>query len=53
VHAENLFVDEGCDRQAIEDITEDLPQSDGVSSLTLVVKAINSVDLCAFVVASQ
>ena len=53
MHAENLFVDEGGDRQAVEDVREDLPESDGVPPLAFVVKPINSIDLRALVIASQ
>ena len=53
MHAEDLFVDECSDGKAVEHIGEDFPKSDGVSSLALVVKSINSIDLGTFVVSSQ
>ena len=53
MHAEDLFVDKCCDRQAVEDVGKDFPKSDGVSSLAFVVKSINSIDLGALVVSSQ
>ena len=53
MHTEYFLVDESSDGQAVENVTEDLPESDGISSLTFIVKAINSIDLCAFVIASQ
>ena len=53
MHTEYFLIDEGSDGQAVEHVTEDLPESDGISSLTFIVKAINSIDLCAFVIASQ
>ena len=53
MHAENFLVDEGSDRQAVEDVTEDLPESDGIPPLALIVKAINSIDLRTLVIASQ
>ena len=53
MHTEYFLVNEGSDGQSVENVTEDLPESDGISSLTFIVKAINSIDLCAFVIASQ
>lgn len=53
MHSEDLFVNDGCDRKTIEAICEGLPQLDVVSSLTLVVKAVNAVDGGTFVVAAK
>ena len=53
MHAENFLVDERSDRQAVEDVTEDFPESDGIPPLALIVKAINSIDLRTLVIASQ
>ena len=53
MHTEDLFVNQGCNWQAVEDVGEDFPKSNGVSSLAFVVKSINSIDLSAFVVSSQ
>jgi hypothetical protein len=53
VHCENLFVDDCCNGQAVEAICESLPELDIVSSLALIVEAIDTVDGGAFVVAAQ
>lgn len=53
MHAENFLIDESSNRKAVEDVTEDLPESDGIPPLAFIVKAINSIDLCTFVIASQ
>jgi len=53
VHCENLLVNDCCDRQAVEAISERLPQLDVVPSLAFVVEAIDTVDGGAFVVAAQ
>lgn len=53
VHAENFVVNEGCDWQAIEHVAEDSPEPDGVATFALVIKAVDSVDLGALVVATQ
>ena len=53
MHAENFLIDQSSHRQSIENITENLPKSDGVSPLTLVIESINTVDLSTLVIASQ
>jgi hypothetical protein len=53
MHAEDLFVNNGCNGQAIEAVSESFPQFDVVSSLALIVEAINTVDGGALVVSSQ
>lgn len=53
VHGEDLLVDDCSNGQAIEAIRECFPQLDIVSPLALVVEAINSVDGCAFVIATE
>jgi hypothetical protein len=53
VHCEDLLVDDCCDRQAIEAISECLPQLDIVPSLAFVIEAVYAVDGGAFVVAAQ
>jgi hypothetical protein len=44
MHAKDLLVDDGSNWQAIEAVSEGLPQLDVVAALALIVKAINSVD---------
>ena len=53
MHGEDLLVDDGSNRQAIEAVREGFPQLDVISSLAFVIEAINPVDRCAFVVATQ
>lgn len=53
MHGEDLLVNDGSNWQAIEAIGEGLPQLDVVSSLALVVEAVDSVDRGTFVVSSE
>ena len=53
MHAQNLVIDQSCDRHAVEDILELLPDTDGVAALALIVKAIDSVNLTTLVITSQ
>ena len=53
MHAQDLLIDDGGNGQAVEAVSEGLPQLDVVSALALVVETIDSVDRCALVVASE
>ena len=53
MHAKNLLVDDGSDGKAVEAIGESLPKFDVVPSLALIIEAVDSVDRCALVVASE
>jgi len=53
VHTHDLVIDETADRHAVEDVTELLPELDVVASLALVVKAVDSSNGGAFMVAPQ
>lgn len=53
VHGENLLVDDGGNWQAVEAVGKGLPQLDVVTTLALVVEAVDAVDAGAFVVASE
>ena len=53
MHAENFLVDEGGDRQAIEDVAKDAPESNGISTLAFIVETIDAVDLGALVIAPE
>ena len=53
MHAENLLIDESSDWKSVEDITENLPESDGVPPLALIVETVDTVDLGTLVVASE
>lgn len=53
MHGEDLLVDDSSDGEAVEAVCESLPKLDVVSSLALVVEAIDTVDGGALVVAAQ
>ena len=53
VHCENLFVNNGSNRQAIEAVGEGFPELDVISPLALIVETIDTVDGCAFMVAAK
>jgi len=53
VAAENLLIDNGRHRQAVEAVREGLPQLDAVATLALVVESVYAIDAGALVVAAQ
>lgn len=53
MHSEDLLIDDGSDRQAVEAVCESFPELDVVSSLAFVVEAIDSIDRRAFVVSTK
>jgi len=53
MHAQNLFVDDGRDRQAVEAVGKRLPELDVIPPLALVVEAVDAVDRGALVVAAE
>jgi hypothetical protein len=53
VHSEDLLVDDSGDRKAVEAVCESLPQLDVVTTLALIVEAVNTVDGSALVVATE
>lgn len=53
MHGEDLFVDDCRNGQAVEAICECFPKLNVVSALALIVKAIDSVNRCTFVVTSE
>lgn len=53
VHGEDLLIDDGRNRQAVEAVGESLPQFDVVSALALIVEAVDTVDRGTLVVATQ
>ena len=53
MHGEDLFINDCSYRQAIEAIGESLPQFNVVSTLTLVIEAVDTVDGSTFMVAAQ
>lgn len=53
MHTEDFLINEGGDRKAVEDIREDLPESDRIPAFAFVIEAVNAVDLGALVIAAQ
>lgn len=53
VHREDLLINNSCDWQAIEAIGERLPKLDVVSSFTLVVESIDTVNRSTFMVTTE
>ena len=53
MHAEDLVVDQGRNRHAIEDVLELFPDANRVATLAFIIETIDTVDLTALVVASQ
>ena len=53
MHGEDLLVNDGCDRQAVEAIRKCLPKLDVVSALAFVIEAVDTVDGRAFVVPAE
>ena len=53
VHGENLLVNNGGNRKAVEAVGKGLPEFNVVATLALVVEAIDTVDGGAFVVTAQ
>lgn len=53
MHADDLVVNDGGTREAIEGVAELLPHFDRVPTSALVVESVDAVDPSALVVASQ
>ena len=53
MHGEDLLVNDGCDGKTIEAVCKSFPQLDVISSLTLVIKAIDAINGRAFVIAAE
>ena len=53
MHTQDFVIDEGCNRHAVENILKFFPKSDAISVFTLIIEAVNTVDLPALVVTSQ
>ena len=53
VHCEDLLVNNSCNGQAVKAVSKGLPQLNVISSLALVVKAVDAVDRGAFVVTTE
>lgn len=53
MHANDFVVNDGSARQAIEGVTELLPHFDREATTALVVKSVDAINACAFVISSQ
>jgi hypothetical protein len=53
VHGENLLIDDGSNRKAVEAVRKCLPQFDVVPSFAFIVKAVDTIDGSAFVITTQ
>jgi len=53
VHGEDFLVNDCCNGQAVEAIGEGLPKLDVVSTLALIIKAIDAVDGSTLMVTSE
>lgn len=53
MHCEDLLVNDCCNGQAVEAVSECLPQLDVIPSFALIVESVDAVDGGAFVVAAQ
>jgi len=53
VHGEDLLINDGGDRQAVEAVRKSLPKLDVIASLALIVETVDAVDGGALVVAPQ
>lgn len=53
MHGENFLIDDRSDWEAVEAVSKSLPELDVVSSLALIVEAIDTVYRCTLVVASK
>ena len=53
MHAEDLVVNQGGDRQAVEHVAEEFPKLERVASLALVVETIDLSNLSALMIASN
>lgn len=53
MHGEDLLVDDGGNWEAVEAVGKGLPELDVVSSLALVVEAVDTIDGSALVVAAE
>ena len=53
MHAEDFLINNSSNWEAVETVSESLPKFDVVSSLALVVEAIDSIDTCTLVITSK
>ena len=53
MHAEYFLVNDRRDRQTVKTVCEGFPQLDVVATFALIVKPVDSVDRCTFMVSSE
>jgi len=53
MHAKNLLIDESCNGEAIEAVSESLPKLDVIAALALIIESINTINGGAFVVSTE
>ena len=53
MHREDLLVNDCGNGQAVEAIGEGFPELDVVSALALIIKSVDAVDRCTFVISSE
>lgn len=53
MHAQDLFINNGSNRETVKAVSEGLPELDVVPPLALIVETIDSVNTSTFVVSSQ
>jgi short-subunit dehydrogenase involved in D-alanine esterification of teichoic acids len=53
MHAEDFLINDSCDRQAVEAISESFPQLNIISSLAFIIEAIDSIDARALMIPAQ
>ena len=53
MHSEDLLIDDGCNRQAVEAVRKSLPELDVVASLALIVETVDAVDGGTLVISAQ
>lgn len=53
MHAENFFINNSCDWETVEAISEGFPEFDVVSSLAFFIESVDSVDAGTLMVSSQ
>jgi hypothetical protein len=53
VHAKDLFINHGGTGKTVEAIGKSLPELNSESSLALIVKSVNTVDRCTFMVTTE
>lgn len=53
MHADDFIIDDSRTGEAVESITECLPQLDTESTTTLIIESVDPVDSCALMVSSE